>query len=176
MNCVAPMGRQRPAGAIPSPEGKVPQCAHWGGRGMATGCGRNAVKVTWYNVETCTFLTICPCSRNISPSLFSHQNRFRRADFRDSFPPGEAFLRRYAALGGQRPPPLSKHLNNNFSHKEQQSRGASPGLLIIRLFLFLPPDRTEMLQTALRWVFPPCRQQTERRTWFHAPAGTAPPH
>ena len=138
MNCVAPMGRQRPKGAIPSPEGKVPQCAHWGGRGMATGCGRNAVKVTWYNVETCTFFTICPCSRNISPSLFSHQNRFRRADFRDSFPPGEAFLRRYAALGGQRPPPLSKHLNNNLSapvhinisrSQKKLAKGAKAGIM-----------------------------------------------
>ena len=135
---VPPTGRQRPQGAVPSPEGKVPQCAHWGGRGMATGCGRNAVKVTWYNVETCTFFTICPCSRNISPSLFSHQNRFRRADFGDSFPPGEAFLRRVAALGGHRPPQLQQFAKQQFTAptriKERTQAGACVLISLDRAF------------------------------------------
>ena len=104
---------------MPSPEGKVPQCAHWGGRGMAISHERNAAKVKRYNVETSTFFTNCFYFRNISPSLFSHQNRFRRADFGDSFPPGEAFLRRVAALGGHRPPQLQQFAKQQFTEPIQ---------------------------------------------------------
>ena len=85
MNCCLnlrmcrPSGATAPEGRIPSPEGKVPQCAHWGGRGMATAYERYAAKVKWYNVEGRTILTNCLGFQNISPFLFSHKKWFRRA-------------------------------------------------------------------------------------------------
>ena len=82
---------------------------------MATSCERNAVKVKWYNVKIRTILTNCLGFLAISPFLFSHKKWFRRAISCASFPPGEAILRRMAALGGQRPPPLEKPINTNLS-------------------------------------------------------------
>ena len=85
------------------------------GRGMATSYERNAEKAKWCNVEIRTISTNCPGFLNISPFLFSHKKWFRRAISCASFPPGEAILRRIAALGGRRPPPLSNPVNNNLS-------------------------------------------------------------
>ena len=60
------------------------------------------------------FNQLPPGFLNISPFLFSHKKWFRSAISCASFPPGEAILRRIAALGGRRPPPLSKPCKQQF--------------------------------------------------------------
>ena len=49
------------------------------------------MRINWTNrVPIWCFFTHCTGNWKISPFLISHQNRFRSADFGDSFPPGEA--------------------------------------------------------------------------------------
>ena len=159
-----PSGATAPEGRIPSPEGKVPQCAHWGGRGMATACKRYAAKVKWYNVEGRTILTNCLGFQNISPFLFSHKKWFRRAISCDSFPPGEAILRRIAALGGRWPPPLHKPSNNNLSYQSKTELPSGSSVLVIgRIFdrskcsgrfgWFRPPACTPQAAPARSWRY-----------------------
>ena len=75
--------------ALPSPLGKVPQCAHWGGRGL-TSDNNSKHAVIYGKTPKSSFFTNCTANTYPVPSLFSHPNRFRRADWGASFPKGEA--------------------------------------------------------------------------------------
>ena len=75
--------------ALPSPLGKVPQCAHWGGRGLPSGNNNKHAVVYGKTPKSC-FFTNCTANTYPVPNLFSHPNRFRRADWGASFPKGEA--------------------------------------------------------------------------------------
>ena len=84
------------------------------GRGMATSHKKNAVKAKWCSVKIRTISINFPGFLNISLFLFSHKKWFRKAISCASFPPGEAILRRTAALGGSRPPPFLHHVKQQF--------------------------------------------------------------
>ena len=75
--------------ALPSPFGKVPQCVHWGGRGLTSG-NNNKHAVIYGKTPKSSFFTNCTANTYPVPNLFSHPNRFRRADWGASFPKGEA--------------------------------------------------------------------------------------
>ena len=84
------------------------------GRGMATSYERNAEKAKWCNVEIRTISTNCPrISKHFAVPLQS-QEMVPKRHFLCQLPPGEAILRRIAALGGRRPPPLSKPCKQQF--------------------------------------------------------------
>ena len=75
--------------ALPSPLGKVPQCAHWGGRGLPSG-NNNKHDVIYGETPKAASLPTAQRILNSVPTLVSHPNRFRRADWGASFPKGEA--------------------------------------------------------------------------------------